>query len=211
MRTLTAFLLTLLLLIGGGVAIDAVLTQRAERLASQVLAEQLGADVDVRFGTWPVTLHLLGGSLPEARVRMAEVPAGDVTFALVVADLRRVSIDGAAALAFGLGDPPARMVLEAREGRLEADLDARAVSELTGATVQLTGGRATIGSGQRATDAVAGLERGAVVLRPVGDVPEGAEAVRFEVPPLPGGARPARVQLREDALRLIADVRRLGG
>ena len=210
MRTLTAFLVTLLVLIGGGVGVDAVLTQRAERAAGQRLSAQLGGDVDVRLGTWPVTLHLLSGHVPQARVTLRDVAAGNVRLTVATAQLREVDLQPAAGLVLGLGEASKPLVLRPDRGRLEADFDERAVGELAQATVDLRDGKVTIASPQGGYDAVAGLEGGAVVLRPVGAAPDSADAVRFDAPALPGDARPSRVQLRRGALRLIADVRRLG-
>lgn len=210
MRTLTAFLVTLLVLIGGGVALDAVLTQRAQRVVAERLGDQLGAEAAVQLGTWPVALRLLGGSVPRARVTLDDVPAGPVALTSVTAQLRAVRVEHGAAVALGLdGDGGLGLVADA--GRLEADLDERAVSRLAGAAVRLSDGEATVVTGQGRHDVAVGLEGGAVVLRPVGAAPDDAPALRFDAPPLPGGARLAGVQLRGDALRLVADVRRLGG
>lgn len=208
MRTLVAFLVTLLLLLAGGVTADAVITDRAERAVGEHLAAQLDADVDVRFGPWPVTLWLVVGHVPEASAVLRDVPAGEVRWQRVAVELADVRISPGLTLA-GFGGAPQNVVLRARRGRLDADLDEAAVTRLTGTTVRLRPGEATIETSEGEVAAVAGVEGGVVVLRPVGDAPEGLEPPRFEPPPLPGGARLTRVQLRQGAARLTAEVRQL--
>lgn len=209
MRTVVAFLVTLLLLIAGGVTADALVTDRAERTAAEELAAQLGGDADVRFGPWPVTLWLLGGRMPEVSVVLVDVPAGEVRLQRVAVELARVRVDAGLTLA-GLGSGPETVTLRADEGRLDAELDEAAVSQLVGAPVRLGEGQATIETDRGAFDAVAGVEDDEVVLRPVGDVPDGAEPARFDPPPLPGDARLTRVQLHAGVARLTAEVRQLG-
>lgn len=210
MRTFTAFVVTLLVLIGGGVAADAVLTDRAERAAADRIGAQLGADAEVRFGGWPVSLRLLVGHVAEAGVVLRDVPAGDVTLRRVEAELRDVRIDAGAALAFGAGAGPAGAVLRAGQGRLDAEIGESAVSELVGAPVRIVEGQATVETPAGPVDAVVGLEDGQVVLRPVGEVPDGATALRFEPPELPGDARVTGAQLGAGVARLQAEIRRLG-
>lgn len=212
MRTLTAFLLTLLVLIGGGVTLDAVLTDRAERGAADRLAAAFGGDAEVSFGTWPVTLRLLGGSLPEAQATLRDVPAGEVRLRRVSVELRDVRIEGGTGLAFGMTTPQ-RVGLRARRGRLDAEIDEAAVRQLTGVAVRLREGQAVIDTPGGEIAAVAGVENGVVVLRPVGEAADEREVdpVRFELPPLPGDPRVTRVELREGAARLSGEVRRLGG
>lgn len=212
MRMLTAFLVTLLVLIGGGVTLDAVLTDRAERAASERLASAFGGEADVGFGPWPVTLRLLAGSVPEVQATLRDVPAGEVRLRRVSVELRNVRLEGGAGLAFGLG-PPERVTLRAGRGRLDAELDEEAVRQLTGATVRLRAGQAVIETPGGEVAVVAGVEDGAVVLRPVGEAADEREVepVRFELPPLPGEPRVTRVELRQGVVRLSGEVRRLGG
>lgn len=212
MRTLTAFLVTLLVLIGGGVTVNAVLTDRAERGAADRLAAAFGGDATVAFGTWPVTLRLLSGSLPQARVTLRDVPAGEVRLRRVSVELRDVRIEGGASLAFGTA-PPQRVGLRARRGRLDAEIAEEAVRQLTGVTVRLREGQAVIDTEGGEVAVVAGVENGAVVLRPVGEAADERDVapVRFEPPPLPGDPRVTRVELREGAVRLTGEVHRLGG
>lgn len=212
MRTLTAFLVTLLVLIGGGVTVDAVLTDRAERGASERLAAELGGEAEVGFGTWPVTLWLLAGTVPEVGATLRDVPAGEVSLRRVSVELRDVRIEGGAALAFGPGEPQ-DVVLLADQGRVDAELEEEAIRQLTGVAVRLRDGEALVDTPAGEVTAVAGIEDGAVVLRPVGGAAdeEEVEPLRFELPPLPGNPRVARVELREGAVRLSGEVRRLGG
>lgn len=212
MRTLTAFLVTLLVLIGGGVTVDAVLTDRAERGAGERLGAEFGGEAEVGFGTWPVTLWLLAGSVPEVRVTLRDVPAGEVSLRQVSVELRNVRIEGGAALAFGLGEPQ-DVALLADHGRVDAELEEEAIRQLTGVTVRLRDGDALVDTPAGEVAAVAGIENGAVVLRPVGEAAdeEEVEPLRFELPPLPGNPRVTRVELRDGAARLSGEVRRLGG
>lgn len=212
MRMLTAFLVTLLVLIGGGVTLDAVLTDRAERGASERLASTFGGEADVGFGPWPVTLRLLAGSVPEVQATLRDVPAGEVRLRRVSVELRNVRLEGGAGLAVGL-NPPERVALRAGRGRLDAEIDEEAVRQLTGATVRLRPGQAVIDTPGGEVAVVAGVEDGAVVLRPVGEAADEREVepVRFELPPLPGEPRVTRVELRQGLVRLSGEVRRLGG
>lgn len=212
MRTLTAFLVTLLVLIGGGVTVDAVLTDRAERGAGERLAAELGGEAEVGFGTWPVTLWLLAGTVPEVRVTLRNVPAGEVSLRRVSVELRDVRIEGGAALAFGMGEPQ-NVVLRADHGRVDAEMEEEAIRQLTGVAVRLRDGQALLDTPSGEVVAVAGIEDGAVVLRPVGEAADDREVepLRFDLPSLPGDPRVTRVELREGAARLSGDVRRLGG
>lgn len=212
MRTLTAFLVTLLVLIGGGVTVDAVLTDRAERAAGERLATELGGEAEVGFGTWPVTLWLLAGSVPEVRVTLRDVPAGEVSLRRVSVELRNVRIEGGAGLALGTGEPQ-DVALHAEHGRVDAEIAEEAIRQLTGVAVRLRAGQALLDTPAGEVAAVAGLEDGGVVLRPVGEAADEEEVqpLRFELPPLPGDPRVTRVELRQGAARLSGDVRRLGG
>lgn len=212
MRTLTAFLVTLLVLIGGGVTVDAVLTDRAERAAGERLATELGGEAEVGLGTWPVTLWLLTGSVPEARATLRDVPAGEVRLRRVSMELRNVRIEGGAALAFGLGEPQ-DVVLHADQGRVDVEIEEEAIRQLTGVGVRLRAGQALLDTPAGEVAAVAGLEDGGVVLRPVGEAADEEEVqpLRFELPPLPGDPQVTRVELREGAVRLSGEMRRLGG
>lgn len=212
MRTLSAFLVTLLILIGGGVTIDAVLTDRAERGAGEWLAAELGGEAEVGFGTWPVTLWLLAGTVPEVGATLRDVPAGEVSLRRISVELRNVRIEGGAALAFGPGEPQ-DVVLLADHGRVDAELEEEAIRQLTGVAVRLRDGGALIDTPAGEVAAVAGIENGAVVLRPVGEAADEGEVepLRFELPPLPGDPRVTRVELRDGVARLSGEVRRLGG
>lgn len=211
MRTLTAFLATLLVLLGGGVTVDAVLTDRAERAAGERLATELGGEAEVSFGTWPVTLWLLAGRVPEVNATLRDVPAGEVRLRRVSVELRNVRIEGGTALALGVGEP-GDVALHADQGRVDAEIEEEVIRQLTGVTVRLRDGQALLDTPAGEVAAVAGLEDGVVVLRPVGEAAddEEVEPLRFELPPLPGDPRVTRVELREGAARLSGEVRRLG-
>lgn len=211
MRTLTAFLVTLLVLIGGGITVDAVATDRAERAAAELLSQHLDAEADVRFDGWPVSLRLLAGHVAVVHASLHDVPAGDVRLRRVDVELHDVRVDAGTALALGRVDEPEALVLHAAQGRLDADLDAETVGQLIGAEVAITDGQATVNTAAGRVEVVAGIEDGTVVLRPVREVPDDVGPLRFAPPPLPGDARLRRVQLRPGVVRLQGDIRRLSG
>lgn len=212
MRTVTAFVATLLVLLGGGVVADVLLAERAEEQASALLGAQLDAPTSVRLRGWPVSLNLLRGAVPAVVVEVADLPVdGGVRAREVRVELAGVRIDGAAALATGLGGQPAATQLEADSGRFAAELDDDALSQLAGMPVHTQQEQARIETPVGLVDAVAALEDDDIVLRPVGDVPDEVGPVRLEPPGLPGDARLTAVQLTPGALRLEGAIRRLDG
>jgi hypothetical protein len=205
MRAGTAFVLTLVLLLGAGIGVDAWLTQQAEAEAAEQTAAFLGADgAEVRLGGWPASLRLVAGRVPEVEVRARTVPLPDADLALsdlevVLRDVRLRFAD----LEAGLGS------LRGAGGRFTAHLGEEAVGRLAGAEVALGDGLGQVRVEDTSVDVAASVEEGVVVLRPVGAAPEGASPVALPLPRLPGGAAVDGARIVPGALRLQGVINRL--
>lgn len=186
MRGITAFVVTVFLLVGAGALADAVLTERAEEESSAQLTSVLGAPAEVDLRGWPVVLRVLAGSVPEVGVVATDVPLADGSVTLdrleaTVFDVR-VTLDDLTA--------PEAAEIEGGSGTFEAQLGEEAVGALTGqpGAVRLRDGLGQLDLGGRTVDVAASVEGGAVVLRPVGTVPAGVEPLTVTLPALPGQA-----------------------
>ena len=207
MRAGTAFVVTLVLLLGGGVGVDAWLTQQAEAAVAERAAALLDAEeVEARLGGWPSSLRLVAGSVPEVEVRAVQVAVPDADLAL--AHLEVVLFDVRLRYA-DLEDELA--VLRGLRGTFAADLGTDAVARVAGADVVLGDGLGQVQAGEGLVDVAASVEEGVVVLRPVGAAPEGASPVPLALPRLPGGAAVERARIVPGALRLEGVVNRVGG
>jgi hypothetical protein len=156
MRAGTAFLLTLVLLTGAGIAADAWLTQQAEAAASEQAAALLDAHAaEVRLGMWPASLRLLAGRVPEVEVRAQGVRLPDSE--LVLSDLEVVLRDVRlrfADLDAGVGS------LRGTRGRFSAALGEEAVARLAGAEVRLDDGLGQVLVNDASVDVAASVEEG---------------------------------------------------
>jgi hypothetical protein len=204
MRASTAFLVTFLLLCAAGLAADAWVTSTAEEQASHRVGAVLGAPTEVELRGWPVSLRLLQGRVPEvalvardveldggARVDRLEAVVSNVR--ITFAELRgtdALPIDGGA-------------------GTFRADLAEATVSGLAGVPVTLGDGLASLTIEGRAVDAVAGVESGGIVLRPVGGAAGEVAPVPLPLPPLPGEAIIDGVRIQPGVLRVSGQVLRL--
>lgn len=207
MRAGTAFALTLVLLLGAGVGIDAWLTQQAEARASEQVAALLDAErADVRLGPWPASLRLLSGRVPDVEVAavQARTPDGAVVLQNLEVHLRGVAVDFAA-LERGVTS------LRGRGGSFVADVSADSVSAVAGASLRFGDGLGQVEANAAAVEVAASVEEGVVVLRPVGAAPEGAAPVALSLPRLPGGAVIEQARIVPGALRIAGVINHLGG
>jgi hypothetical protein len=205
MRGGTAFVITLVLLLGVGVGVDAWVTQQAEETASAQAATLLEADAaDVRLGGWPASLRLLAGTVPEVEVRARGVGVPDHDLRLAELDvvlrdvrLRFADLDAGFTRLRGSG------------GTFTAELDEAAVGRLAGTAVRLGDGLGEVGE-DNPIEVAASVEEGVVVLRPVGAAPEGATPVALALPRLPGSALVESARIVPGGLRLQGRVGQVG-
>jgi hypothetical protein len=205
MRAGTAFVLTLVLLLGAGIGVDAWLTQQAEEKASAQAAALLDADAaEVRLGGWPASLRLLVGSVPEVEVRARGVAVPDHELRLGTLDvvLRDVRLDYAD-LDTGVDR------LRGSGGTFTAELDEAAVGRLAGTVVTLGDGLGEVGE-DAPIEVAASVEEGVVVLRPIGAAPEGATPVALPLPRLPGSALVEGARIVPGGLRLHGRIGQIG-
>lgn len=206
MRGITAFVVTVFLLVGVGVVVDALVTARAEEEASLQLSGLLGGDADVDLRGWPVSLRLLAGNVPEVGVVATDVGlSGDVgldRLEVTVADVRVTFADVRA---------PQAARVSGGAGTFTALLDEAAVGALVGfpGAVTLGDGIGQVQAQGVSADVTAAVEGGSIVLRPVGAVPPGVEPVPISLPPLPGQAVVDSARIVPGALRLEGRVLRL--
>jgi hypothetical protein len=197
-RAGTAFLLTLALLLGAGVAADALVTRQAEREAGALAENVLGAPADVTLTGWPVGLRLVAGRVQEVRVVATQVPLETVTLSrldvrladvrLRLADLERGAVE----------------LRGARGGSVTVELDEAAVGTLAGLPggVRLGEGIGQVETPGGAVDVAVSVETGAIVLRPIGSAPEAVTPVVVEVPSLPGNPTLDEVRITRGVLRI---------
>lgn len=207
MRAGTAFLVTLAVLLAGGVAADALVTRTAEEQAAARVEALLGAPADVTLGGWPVALRLLAGRVPEVRIAAEGVPAGPVALRRMGIELVDVVVD-----LDDLADPGLDR-LRASRGTFTAEIDEAAVADLIGmpGAVRLGEGVGQVRHAGGVVDVAVSLEDGAVVLRPIGSAPEGVEPIAMELPPLPGGPAVEQVRFVGGALRVSGRLTQLRG
>lgn len=204
MRAGTAFLITFLLLCAGGLAVDAWVTSTAEEQAAHRVGEVLGAPTEVELRGWPVSLRLLQGRVPEVALVARDVElAGGVRLDRLEAVVSNVRITSAELR--GTGALP----IDGGAGTFRADVAEATVSDLAGVPVTLGDGLASVTVDGRAVDAVAGVESGQIVLRPVGVAAGEVAPVPLPLPPLPGEAVIDGVRIQPGVLRVSGRVLRL--
>jgi hypothetical protein len=205
MRAGTAFVLTLILLLAIGIAIDAWATRSAEeQLAGHAAAMLDAEDAEVRLTGWPVSLRLIAGRVPEVEIRARNVHVASEGPLLVVLEvaLREVLLDYTS-----LDAGPAS--IRGARGEFVADVSEESVTRLAGVPVTFGDGLGQVAGNADAVEVAASVEGGVVVLRPVGSAPEGASPVALALPRLPGGGVVERAQIVPGALRLRGTVREL--
>jgi hypothetical protein len=204
MRAGTAFLITFLLLCAGGLAADAWVTSTAEEQASHRVGAVLGAPTEVELRGWPVSLRLLQGRVPEVALVARDVElAGGVRLDRLEAVVSNVRIT------FAELRGTDALPVDGGSGTFRADVSEATASQLTGVPVTLGDGLATVTVDGRAVDAVAAVEGGQIVLRPVGGAAGEVPPVPLPLPPLPGEAVIDGVRIQPGVLRVSGQVLRL--
>jgi hypothetical protein len=205
MRGTTALLVAIGLLALVAVVADLVLTDVAEAQTAARVSEELGASAAVDLQGWPVSLRLLGGTVPRVGITADDVPVEDT--AIRLSRLEVDVTDVRLRLADLLADGP--LPVDGGSGTFRATLSQAEVNRLAGlGDVQLGEGVASLVVLGQQIDAVATVEDARIVLRPLTDLP-GLGPVPLAPVELPGEVVLDAVRIRPGELELTGRVLRL--
>lgn len=192
---------------------DQALTSYAERRTEARVERTLDAETDVDLDGWPVSVRLLMGVIPTARVRATDVPLENgATLDRLDVELTDVEVDLADLRANPKRLPPAQ------EGTFSARLGEASVTAMLGiptglAEVQLRPGVVRLGAAGLRVDADVVAEDGDVVVRlqgPLAQLLGGAE-FPIDLSREPGSPWVTEVEIRDGVMIVrgtLEDVRR---
>ena len=205
MRRFLVALIVVALVTLTGVGIDRYLTQEAERQASELLTERLGAPTVVQLEGWPVSLRLLGGAVPGVEVQTVGLEFSDVTLRRLDVVFRDVELNWREV------SDPANFEMTAGRGVYTAELDEQTLgnaADLPGG-IRLGDGVLQVHAGGQVAEAIAAVETDGLLFRPIGAVPQGFEAVRVPLAELPQGMTVEQVHIVPGVLQLSGSMTRL--